>query len=127
MEFTTAFDNKGVPRTYYFNRPTDVLVYVKIDIVRDLNLWVQGYGSVVKTNCIKVIGGVNTIASTSTYKGRGTGADVFAWKLIAAQSAFQEFDSVKVGQTSPATQDVLPINSRQRAKLITVNIQVNFI
>lgn len=85
-----------------------------------------------------MIGGVDTIASTSTYyKGEGTGADVFAWKLIAAQSALQEFDSVKVlgiksmtvkvGQTSPAIQDVLPINSRQRAKLITANIQVNFI
>lgn len=138
LEFTTVFDNKGVPRTYYFNRPTDVLVYVKIDVVRDLNLWMQGSESVIKTNCIKVIGGVDTIASTSTYyKGEGTGADVFAWKLIAAQSALQEFDSVKVlgiksmtvkvGQTSPAIQDVLPINSRQRAKLITANIQVNFI
>ncbi|EMY78906.1 baseplate J-like protein [Leptospira weilii serovar Ranarum str. ICFT] len=137
-EMTTVIDNKGVPRTYYFNRPVDVNVYVQIDIVKDPILWAPGSEAVVKTNCIKVIGGVDTIASISTsYKGDGTGADVFSWKLIAAQSGLTEYNSfnvlgiksmsVKVGFTSPALLDSLTINSRQRAKLITANIQVNFI
>lgn len=134
----TVIDTKGVARTYYFNRPADVLVYVKIDIVRDLTLWVPGSETIVKTNCIKVVGGVDTIGSTSTsFKGDGTGADVFSWKLIASQSGLSEYSSVKVlgiksmtakvGLSSPANLDELSINSRQRAKLITANIQVNFI
>ncbi|MDO6395285.1 baseplate J/gp47 family protein [Leptospira santarosai] len=135
---TTLIDNKGVPRTYYFNRPTDVTIFVKIDILRDLTLWETGSETIVKTNCIKVIGGVDTIGPVSTsYKGDGTGEDVFAWKLIAAQSGLSDYDSVKVhgiksmnmrvGLSAPATLDELTISSRQRAKLITANIQVNFI
>ncbi|PJZ31684.1 baseplate J/gp47 family protein [Leptospira kmetyi] len=134
----TVLDTKGVARTYHFNRPADVLVFVKIDIVRDLALWVPGSETIVKTNCIKVVGGVDTIGATSTaFKGDGTGADVFSWKLIASQSGLSEYDSVKVlgiksmtakvGLSSPATLDELSINSRQRAKLITANIQVNLI
>ncbi|MGJ4751604.1 baseplate J/gp47 family protein [Leptospira kmetyi] len=134
----TVLDTKGVARTYHFNRPADVLVFVKIDIVRDLALWVSGSETIVKTNCIKVVGGVDTIGATSTaFKGDGTGADVFSWKLIASQSGLSEYDSVKVlgiksmtakvGLSSPATLDELSINSRQRAKLITANIQVNLI
>ncbi|TGM97137.1 baseplate J/gp47 family protein [Leptospira yasudae] len=134
----TVIDSKGVPRTYYFNRPADVTLFVKIDITRDLAQWVSGSETIVKTNCIKVIGGVDTIGSVSTsYKGDGTGADVFAWKLIAAQSGLSEYESVKVlgikamtvkvGSSSPANLDELSINSRQRAKLITANIQVNFV
>ncbi|RHX89841.1 baseplate J/gp47 family protein [Leptospira stimsonii] len=136
-ETTTLIDNKGVPRTYYFNRPTDVPIFVKIDIVRDLSLWETGSESIVKTNCIKVIGGVDTIGLISTsYKGDGTGEDVFAWKLIASQNGLSEYNSVKVlgiksmavkvGLSSPGTLDELPISSRQRAKLVTANIQVNF-
>ncbi|AYV56957.1 baseplate J/gp47 family protein [Leptospira kmetyi] len=134
----TVLDTKGVARTYHFNRPADVLAFVKIDIVRDLALWVSGSETIVKTNCIKVVGGVDTIGATSTaFKGDGTGADVFSWKLIASQSGLSEYDSVKVlgiksmtakvGLSSPATLDELSINSRQRAKLITANIQVNLI
>lgn len=134
----TVLDTKGVARTYHFNRPADVLVFVKIDIVRDLALWVPGSETIVKTNCIKVVGGVDTLGATSTaFKGDGTGADVFSWKLIASQSGLSEYDSVKVlgiksmtakvGLSSPATLDELSINSRQRAKLITANIQVNLI
>ncbi|MBM9576962.1 baseplate J/gp47 family protein [Leptospira sp. 201903070] len=137
-EMTTVLDNKGVARTYYFNRPEDVLVYVNLDIVKDLGLWVPGSESIVKTNCIKVIGGVDTIGAISTaFKGDGTGADVFAWKLIAAQSGLSEYDSVKVlgiksmnakvGFSYPALLDTLVISSRQRAKLVTANIQVNFV
>ncbi|WP_432211871.1 baseplate J/gp47 family protein [Leptospira noguchii] len=135
---TTLIDNKGVPRTYYFNRPTDVPIFIKIDIVRDLSLWETGSESIVKTNCIKVVGGIDTIGPISTsYKGDGTGEDIFAWKLIASQSGLSEYDSVKVlgiksmavkvGLSAPATLDELIISSRQRAKLITTNIQVNFI
>lgn len=135
---TSVIDSKGVARTYFFNRPTDVNIFVKIDIVRDLSLWVSGSESIVRTNCIKVIGGVDTINTVSTaYKGDGTGADVFAWKLIAAQSGLSEYASTKVlgiksmsakvGFSSPGTLDELSLNSRQRAKLVTSNIQVNFI
>ncbi|MCR8649044.1 baseplate J/gp47 family protein [Leptospira interrogans] len=135
---TTLIDNKGVPRTYYFNRPTDISIFVKIDIVRDLSLWETGSESIVKTNCIKVVGGVDTIGPISiSYKGDGTGEDVFAWKLIASQSGLSEYDSVKVlgiksmtvkvGLSAPATLDELIISSRQRAKLVTANIQVNFL
>ncbi|EQA69711.1 baseplate J/gp47 family protein [Leptospira noguchii] len=135
---TTLIDNKGVARTYYFNRPTDVPIFVKIDILRDLTLWETGSETIVKTNCIKVLGGVDAIGPISTsYKGDGTGEDVFAWKLIAAQSGLSEYDSVKVhgiksmavrvGLSAPATLDELVISSRQRAKLVTANIQVNFL
>ncbi|MCG6162338.1 phage baseplate protein, partial [Leptospira bandrabouensis] len=74
---------------------------------------------------------------STSYKGDGTGADVFAWKLVTAQSGLSEYESVKVvgikamtvkvGSSSPANLDELSINSRQRAKLITANIQVNFV
>ncbi|PJZ53143.1 baseplate J/gp47 family protein [Leptospira adleri] len=135
---TTVIDSKGVARTYFFNRPTNVTVYVRIDIVQDSALWIPGSESIVKTNCIKVIGGVDTVnAISTTYKGDGTGADVFAWKLIAAQSGLSEYESskvqgiksmsVKVGLSAPATLDELSMNSRQRAKLVTANVQVNFI
>lgn len=137
-EMSTVIDNKGIPRTYYFNRPVDVNVFVKIDIVKDPILWAPGSEAVVKTNCIKVIGGVDTIGPVSTsYKGDGTGADVFSWKLIAAQSGLTEYNSLnvlgiksmsaKVGFSSPGLLDELTINSRQRAKLTTANIQVNFV
>lgn len=137
-ESSTIIDNKNVPRTYHFSRPTEVSVNVLLEIVKDPALWVNGSETVVKTNCIKVIGGVDTIGSVSTpYKGEGTGADVFSWRLIAAQSGLVEFDSVKVsgiksmtakvGLSAPATQEVLAMNSRERAKLITSNIQVNFL
>ncbi|MCE9501137.1 MAG: baseplate J/gp47 family protein, partial [Leptospira sp.] len=137
-ESATIIDNKGQTRTYYYNIPEEVTIYVKIEIEKDLDVWVPGSESIVKSNCIKVVGGIDTIGDVSTnYKGNGTGKNLFSWELIAAQRGLTEYNSVKVlgikainafvDTESPASEDTVIISGRQKPKLITANVTVNFL
>ncbi len=136
-ESATIIDNENIPRTYFYNRPQDVGLFVKITIETTAS-WIEGSESIVKTNCIKIVGGTDTIGVIQTiYAGKGLGEALAKWELEAAQYGVDEFKTVKVsgiksisiliGTTEPPALDYVTATGRQRLKLITENIEVEFV
>lgn len=130
-------DNKGIPRTYYYDLPEDLNIYVAVTIQKG-SAWIDGSEIIVKTNIIKVFGGIDTVGGVDTkYSGNGIGADVLAWEAIAAQAGLTDYDTAKVsgidkmtvlvGTTATPTADQVAVSGTQRAKCITANIGVTFI
>jgi len=128
----TIIDNKGITRNFKYNNPTDITIYVRVEITRDLTKWITGSEAIVKKNCVKLVGGIDNAIS---YPGQGIGADVYSWLLIAAQQGLSDFstekiagiDSIKIFvglSANPLSGDTIVIAGRERAKLLTANINV---
>jgi hypothetical protein len=136
-ESVTIIDNENIPRTYKFSRPTDVPIFVKI-IIDKSEKWIEGSEQVVKTNCIKIVGGTDTIGPVSTiYSGKGLGESLASWELEAAQLGVDEFKTdkvagiktinIEIGISEPPEETFVIATGRQRLKLITSNIEVEFV
>lgn len=136
-ETITIIDNENIPRTYKYSRPTDVQIYVKITI-ETTDKWIEGSEQVVKTNCIKIVGGTDTIGPISTvYSGKGLGESLASWELEASQLGVDEFKTdkvagiksieIEIGISEPPEESFVNATGRQRLKLITENIEVAFV
>lgn len=128
----TIIDNKGITRNFKYNNPTDITIYVRVEITRDLTKWINGSEAIVKKNCVKLVGGIDNAIS---YPGQGIGVDIYSWLLIAAQQGLSDFstekiagiDSIKIFvglSANPLSGDTIVIAGRERAKLLTANINV---
>lgn len=133
-ESITVQDNKGQNRTYFYDRPEDVRVYAKVTIQTNAN-YLPGSNTIIKTNCIKIVGGADTISSnTINYPGKGIGESLFAWEFEAAQLGIEDFAtvrvngivsiSVEIGLTDTPTDTVLDALGSQRFKLNTADIEI---
>lgn len=130
-ESITLQDNKGINRTYFYDRPENVRVYVKV-ILETNDLYQPAFDAVIKTNCIKVVGGVD--ANTSVYPGKGIGESLYAWELEASQLGIEDFDTVRVfgivsinvtiGLTNAPSATTLDALGNQRFKLNSDDIEI---
>ncbi|NCN11272.1 MAG: phage baseplate protein [Leptospira sp.] len=136
-ESITVIDNKGENRTYYYDRPTDVRVYAKLVITTNSS-FIEGSESIIKTNCIKIVGGIDTIGDSSkTYTGKGLGESLYSWELEAAQLGIEDFDTVRVfgitnitatiGLTDTPIALILEATGSERLKLNTEDIEIEFV
>lgn len=137
VETVTIIDNENIPRTYKYSRPTDVQIFVKITIEKT-DKWIEGSEQIVKTNCIKIVGGTDTIGPISNvYSGKGLGESLASWELEASQLGVDEFKtdkvagiksiSIQIGIAASPSGSFITATGRQRLKLITGNIEVEFV
>jgi len=133
IEFTKV-DNSGISRIYRWNQPTPTDIFVKITIITKSN-WVNGSESIVKTNLIKLVGGVDTIDTISTeYKGKGIGGSYEEWELKAVQFGSGVYDTdlvngissmnILIDTANPPVTNSLELSIRQRPVLTRANIEV---
>lgn len=111
---TTVVDNAGVSRTFKFDRPTFVDVYVDVDITSNA-AWSSSFIATVEARVAEVVGGtVNGV----TYDGNGIGADVFSWQIEANMQDILGIDelSTNVETVSPPTLRTVAITRTQRAR-----------
>jgi len=124
-ETAAGTDNVGVARSFDYNNPTNIDIFVTINITTNAN-WVAGSEDTVERNTVEVIGG--TYSPTSeTFAGQGIGIDIQAWRVIAAQIDIAGIDviTVKVGETSlPGTLDVVDIEPRERGRTDIAKIDI---
>ncbi len=125
-------DDGGESHDIKFSRPSDVDIYVIINITKNTK-WVSGQETKVKTAVIKTIGGTDTIVSTTTeYIGLGIGESVRTWEITGNldEEGIVGIDAVEVlvGKTAspaPSEDTLLSIAARERARTDNAKITVN--
>jgi hypothetical protein len=115
----TLPDNNGQNKTYYYDVPSPVNIYVDVNIVTGLSgtaltAWETQYGPLIMQAVIESVGGsYNGVA----YAGNGIGKNVFAWEIVAnivnnGVSGFNSI-SVTVGLSANPTGAVADVNYNQ--------------
>jgi uncharacterized phage protein gp47/JayE len=110
---TTVVDNAGISRTFKFSRPTNVSIWVDVDIVSNSE-WDSTYAVTVKARVAEIVGGTS---GGVTYSGNGISADVLAWQIIANMDDILGIEemSVDVDTSGPPSGLTVAISRSQRA------------
>lgn len=110
---TTIVDNQGISRTFKFSRPTNLVIWVDVDIVSTAE-WSSSSVPVVKSKVAEVVGGTS---GGVTFPGGGIGADVLAWEIVANLEGIIGISevSVNVDIVSPPTDLTVAIGRNLRA------------
>jgi len=120
----SIIDIMGVERTFYWDNPDYVNIYVLINIITN-EKWDSSYIDEVKKRVIEVIGGS---FKDQTYKGEGVSKDVYRWKILANMDEFEGIENIEVfvGKTEMPTGIKVEIEPTEYARtsqeLITVNV-----
>lgn len=123
-EEVVIIDNQGIERTILFSRPENVNVYVIYEIETN-DEWSEDNEIVMKRKAVEYIGGIDDLFVE--HEGVGISETVYAWKLIASQSAIPGIDSISVRlgtAPAPAGSDNIDFLPRQRAWSDTSMISV---
>ena len=118
----SVVDNAGVTRTFNWNVPTPIDIWVDVDITKNA-LWQASYEAQVKAKVAEIVGGTS---GAVTYAGRGIGEDVKSWRIIANFDDIVGIDSVivKVEDGAAPTLDIFPIDRDERARTDDAKITV---
>jgi len=121
----TVVDSEGISRTFKFDRPTSVTIWVDVDITSNSD-WDSTYAVTVKARVAEIVGGTS---GGVTYPGNGIGADVYSWQILANLAGIQGIDEVNVDveNVSPPTQEKHVIARAERATTTDANIVVTVI
>lgn len=129
-EVINVVDGKGIARLYRYDRPTNIDIFVEIDITIDLSSISVGdftsqFTDGIKFNTINYIGGT---FQTQVLTGAGVGSDIEAWRIVAAQDDIPFIIGdiiVRVGKTVSPTGDRVDIEPNERGQAIEANIVLN--
>ncbi len=118
-------DNQGVTRTFFWDVPTPVDIWVKVDIVSN-SLWDSSFEATVKAKVAEILGGTSAGVA---YAGKGIGADAKAWQIIANFDDILGMDEVVVlvGLAAPAALDIVAITNAQRARTDDAKIDITVV
>ncbi len=93
-------DNNGQSKTYNYDTPTPVNIYVNVNIVTGLTgsvltAWETQYQNLIMQAIIQAVGGSYNGIS---YAGAGLGANIYAWQIVAniAANGVTGFNSIAV-------------------------------
>jgi uncharacterized phage protein gp47/JayE len=129
-EEVTIVDDGGESHVIRFSRPTELEIFVEVNITANLS-WTAAQIPFVQTSIVQAIGGLDTVDTLTTeYPGLDIGAPVRTWELIANldEIGVIGIDAVEilVGTSEPPTEDtILSIQARQKATTVTANVTVN--
>jgi len=118
-------DNAGQTRTFYWDTPTPVDIWVDVNITSNA-LWDSSYEDTVKARVAEIVGGTS---DGVTYAGKGIGADVRSWQIIANFDDILGIDSVvvEVGLAAFPALDIVAIDNDERARTDDAKIVITVV